>query len=79
MEHYEQLKENISFGIEAEYGRVDSEVGPFSMKTWCEEMLKDKVYGDLCFLKLIASMWSTRITVVTGDSLKKLESDMIYL
>ena len=69
LEHYEQLKENISFGIEAEYGRVDSEVGPFAMKTWCEEMLKDKVYGDLCLLKLIASMWSVRITVIRGDSL----------
>ena len=71
-EHYEQLKENISFGIECEYGRVDSEVGPFSMKTWCEEMLKDKVYGDLCLLKLIASMWSIRITVLRGDTLEEI-------
>ena len=72
LEHYEQLKEIISFGIELEYGRVDSEVGPFSMKTWCEEMLKDKVYGDLCLLKLIASMWSIRITVIRGDSLEEI-------
>ena len=52
LEHYEQLKENISFGIECEYGRVDSEVGPFSMKTWCEEMFKDKVYGGLVLAQI---------------------------
>ena len=56
LEHYEQLKENISFGIEAEYGRIDSEKGPYSIMTWCQEMLKDKFYGDLMLLKLIASM-----------------------
>ena len=72
LEHYEQLKENTSFGIECEYGRVDSDIGPFSMKTWCEEMLKDKVYGDLCLLKLIASMWSIRITVLRGDTLEEI-------
>ena len=31
LEHYEQLKENISFGIEQEYGRIDSEEGPYSI------------------------------------------------
>ena len=68
VEHYEQLKENISFGIEQEYGRIDSEQGPYSMMTWCQAMISDKVYGDLCLLKLIASMWSVRITVVRCDS-----------
>ena len=72
LEHYEQLKENISFDIEAEYGRVDSEVGPFSMMTWCQEMLKDKVYGDLMLLKLVASMWSIRMSVVRADTLTEI-------
>ena len=69
LEHYEQLKENISFDIEAEYGRVDSEIGPFSMMTWCQEMLKDKVCGYLMLLKLVACIWSIRITVVRADTL----------
>ena len=71
LEHYEQLKENISFGIEQEYGRIDSEQGPYSIMTWCQTMISDKVYGDLCLLKLIASMWSVRITVVRCDSLSE--------
>ena len=72
LEHYEQLKENIEFGIETEYGRPDSEVGPFSIMTWCQEMIKDKVYGDVNLLKLIASMWSCKLTVVRADSLTEM-------
>ena len=71
LEHYEQLKENISFGIEQEYGRIDSEEGPYSIMTWCQAMISDKVYGDLSLLKLIASMWSVRITVVRCDTLSE--------
>ena len=63
------MKENITFYVEAESGRVDSEKGPYSLKTWCEEMIKDKVYGDIILLKLIASMWSIRITVLRADTL----------
>ena len=72
LEHCEQLKENISFAIEQnEYGRIDSEQGPYSMMTWCQAMITDKVYGDLCMLKLIASMWSVRITILRCDSLSE--------
>ena len=71
LEHYEQLKENISFGIEQEYGRIDSEEGPYSIMQWCQAMISDKVYGDLPLLKLIASMWSVRITVVRCDTLSE--------
>ena len=39
--------------------------------TWCQAMISYKVYGDLCLLKLIASMWSVRITVVRCDSMNE--------
>ena len=39
--------------------------------TWCQAMISDKVYGDLSLLKLIASMWSVRITVVRCDTLSE--------
>ena len=35
-----------------------SEVGPFSIRSYFKHMVKDKTWGDIVCLYLIASMWS---------------------
>lgn len=52
----------------AEEGQEDSQIGPFSIKAYFLYMLKHTSYGDLTMIRLIASMWSVRITIVRCDS-----------
>ena len=51
------------------YGLIDSETGPFSVKEYLKFMSADREWGDSIILKLIYSMWATRICVVISDSL----------
>ena len=66
--NFEAFYDEISKDIKFEYGRIDSEEGPFSMKMWCEYILEDKKYCDSIFLKLVASMWGLRVTIVRSDN-----------
>ena len=55
--------------MKEEYGRVDSEFGPFSIQSYLHWMAKPREFGDIIMIKLIASLWACRITVVRSDSL----------
>ena len=52
-----------------EYGRVDSEFGPFTVREYLHSINKPREYGDFIMLKLISSMWAVKITVLRSDSL----------
>ena len=41
----------------------------FTVKEWCEFMIKDKSWYDAIFIKLIASMWGCKISVLRADNL----------
>ena len=41
----------------------------FTVKEWCEFMIKDKSWCDAIFIKLIASMWGCKISVLRADNL----------
>ena len=41
----------------------------FTVKEWCEFMVKDKSWCDAIFIKLIASMWGCKISVLRADNL----------
>ena len=71
--NFDAFYDEISKDIKYEYGRIDSEEGPFSMKMWCEYILQDKNYCDSIFLKLVASMWGLRVTIVRTDNCAELK------
>ena len=62
--NFDAFYDEISKDIKYEYGRIDSEEGPFSMKMWCEYILEEKKYCDSIFLKLVASMWGLRVSIL---------------
>ena len=41
----------------------------FTVKEWCEFMVKDKSWCDSIFIKLLASMWGCKISVLREDNL----------
>ena len=43
------------------------------MKQWCQYILTDKNYCDSIFVKLLASMWRIRITLIRSDNCQELE------
>ena len=42
----------------------------FSVKDWCQYILRDKSWCDEIFIKLISSMWGCRISVLRADNLR---------
>ena len=69
LEYREVLLDDVIEVIRMEYGRVDSEFGPFSVKDYLHFINKPREYGDFIMLKLISSMWAVKITVLRSDSL----------
>ena len=69
LEYRELLFHEVERGVKEEYGRVDSEFGPFSIQSYLHWMAKPREFGDITMIKLIASLWAYRITVVRSDSL----------
>ena len=65
-------KDRVSDFVCNEYGRIDSQEGPFSLKSWCEHILKDKTYCDAMVIGLLASVFGCRITVVRSDNLTEM-------
>ena len=47
----------------------ESKVGPFSIRSYFKHMVKDKTWGDIVCLYLIANMWSLRVTVLNSSTL----------
>ena len=54
-------------------GEPTKKVYGYSVYEWCENVLKDKFWLDEIFLKLVASMWCCRITVIRSDSLRTVD------
>ena len=50
-------------------GKKREEVYGFSVQEWCLHVLKDKCWCDAIFIKLLASMWGCRISVLRADNL----------
>ena len=47
------------------YGTGEGNLGPFSVKSYLQWMLEDKVMGgDMICCYLLASMWECRLTVL---------------
>ena len=42
----------------------------FSVKDWCQYILRDKSWCDKMFIKLISSMWGCHISVLRADNLR---------
>ena len=66
----------VGGGIKDEYGLVEDDVneervGPFSVYGWVKHMSNDKVEGDGIMIRLIASMWVYRISIVRSDCCKE--------
>ena len=69
LEYREELFDEVVEAIRMEYGRVDSEFGPFTVREYLHFINKPREYGDFIMLKLISSMWAVKITVLRSDSL----------
>ena len=41
----------------------------FTVKQWCEFMVKDKSWCDVIFIKLLASMWGCKVSILQADNL----------
>ena len=70
---YDEFENRVKIFIRNEYGRIDSQEGPFNAKTWCEYILTDKSYCDGMFIQLLASLFAVRITVVRSDTLAEIK------
>ena len=76
MERREGFGEETMKGIRDEYGIIGDQAdhthpGPFSVYAWVKYMAQDKIEADGILIKLIASMWGCRITIVCSDSCKE--------
>ena len=69
--HRDLLFEQLSEEIRMTYGALEdveqNEGGGYSYKSYCHYMRKNGTWGDLIMLKVIASMWSCKITVIHAD------------
>ena len=52
--NFERFKEEIMEDIKMEYGRIDSEEGPFSVKQWCQYILTDQELLSLYFCETVS-------------------------
>ena len=71
---YNEFEDRMKTFIRNEYGQIDSQEGPFSVKKWCEYILTDKSYCDTMFIQLLASLFAVRTTVVRSDTLAQIKS-----
>ena len=56
------------------YGTGDGDMGPFSVQSYLEWMLQDKVWGNMVCCYFVASMWSCRLSILNGDTCKETRS-----
>ena len=70
--HRELLFDKLKQDIRMTYGALEdveeNEEGGYSYKSYCHYMRKNGTWCDLIVLKVIASMWSCRITVIHADN-----------
>ena len=72
LEFRELLDDELLEMIRMEYGRVDSEYGPFSVKDYFKYINRSREYGDTIMIKIIASLWAVKITILRSDSLSEM-------
>ena len=56
LKHLDLFKQWLRDRIREFYGTVDGNLGPFSVKSYLQWMLEDKVWGDMICCYLVASM-----------------------
>ena len=71
LKHLDLFKQWLRDRIREFYGTREDNLGPFSVKTYLQWMLEDKVWGDMICCYLVASMWGCRLTVMQGDTCKE--------
>ena len=65
----EEYKNWIIKEIKQLYGSgEEGGLGPFSVKSYLQHMVKNGSWGDNIMLGLIASMWGVRISILLADS-----------
>lgn len=67
----EPIKVQLKERIRNTYGLGEGGVGPFSIKSYLEYIVKDGVWGDSIMIYLIASMWGLRVTVLAADTCRE--------
>ena len=72
LKHLDLFKHWLRDRIREFYGTGDGNLGPFSVKSYLQWMLEDKVLGDMIYCYLLASMWGCRLTVLQGDTCKEI-------
>ena len=72
LKHLDLFEHWLRDRIREFYGTGDSNLGPFSEKSYLQWMLEDKVWGDMICCYLLASMWGYRLTVLQGDTCKEI-------
>ena len=72
LKHLDLFKDWLRDRIREFYGTGDGNLGPFSVKSYLQWMLEDKVWGDMICCYLLASMWGCRLTVLQGDTCKEI-------
>lgn len=77
VQHRELLYEEITDEIRNSYGMVEDQEnthspGPFTLREYLHHISEDAEWCDGVVLKLLASMWSVRITVLRSDSCTEL-------
>ena len=72
LEFRELMDDDVLEMIRMEYGRVDSEFGPFSVKDYFKFINRSREFGDTIMIKIIASMWAVKITILRSDSLSEM-------
>ena len=68
-ENIDILVTDIRANVRYLYGLIDSDTCPYSVKEYLKFMSTHREWGDSTILKLISSMWATRIGVVRSDTL----------
>ena len=72
LKHLDLFKHWLRGRIREFYGTEDGNLGPFSVKSYLQWMLEDRVWGDMICCYLLASMWGCRLTVLQGDTCKEI-------
>ena len=72
LKHLDLFKHWLRDRIREFYGTGEGNLGPFSVKSYLQWMLEDKVWGDMICCYLLASMWGCRLTVLQGDTCKEI-------
>ena len=54
-------------------GKNQKKIYGFTVLEWCQNVIKNRFWLDEIFLKIVASMWSCRISVLRSDCLKSID------